>query len=288
MYRFNSSQEQRDFLEEHDLIHYKIVGGLGNQLFGLSAAYQLFQTFGKRVAIDISNLDHSPDEGPEWSNWARLNKWCELVTNSNEVQHEPAWNLIKPIKSDTTNLKYFTGWRLSLEDILGAGLFKMGQIPFDSGEQRMSGLAVHIRGGDYRDAKGIGLLDPSYYRRSIESLGITNGMDITIFTDDMDYADAIVRKLSLDGQVQYSKTTSALEVLIEMSSSKSLIGSNSTLSWWAAFFSRSSNKVLPSPFYLQDWNADRNIRLDDVRYINRFPNKMNKTLNYVAWNYFRN
>lgn len=287
MQYFRTARDLQDFLKEHDLIYYKIVGGLGNQLFGLSAAYQLSQQYGKRIGIDVSNLDHSPQEGPEWSDWHGIKGWSELFRTSKDVPSLPTWNLINPIGLGSRDFTHFTGWRLSLGDILESGLFKLGELPFNFDGYESSALAIHIRGGDYRKAKGIGLLDPSYYRRAIETLGACVSSDTTIFTDDEDYANSIIDRLNIRKQIKYSRTDSALGVLTELSLSEAMIGSNSTLSWWAAFFSKSTNKILPRPFYLQDWNVDQEIRLTDVHYMGRFPNKFIECVNYLNWKHLR-
>ena len=288
MLHFVSEASRDQFLEEQKLIYYKIHGGLGNQFFGLSSAYQLYKDINKRIAIDVTNLDHTPELGPEWSHWSEIREWCEIFTQSIDIPlPRTTWNLIRPFTTRDESTNYFTGWRLSLKDVHLSGLFKEGRFPSTQIKEQSPGIAVHLRGGDYRNATGIGLLHSSYYRRAIKALNGKSGKEITIFTDDQNYAHSILDELNLVNPLKYSQTSSALEVMAEMSAHDTFIGSNSTLSWWSAYFSRGTKLFMPLPMYLQDWNADRQIMLDKVEYLSRFPNKINKSAHYVMWNYLR-
>lgn len=288
MLHFVSEASRNQFLKEQNLIYYKIHGGLGNQFFGLSTAHQLYKDFDKRIAIDVTNLDHTPELGPEWSNWSEIREWCEVFTQPKDIPlPSTTWNLFRPYTSKSESTNYFTGWRLSLKDVYQSGLFKEGYFPHALLKEQSPGIAIHCRGGDYRNATGIGLLHSSYYKKALNALEDKFGRPVTIFTDDHDYANAIEDNLRLINKAKYSQTSSALRVMEEMSAHETFIGSNSTLSWWSAFFSRGANVFMPQPMYLQDWNADKQILLNKVEYKSRFPNKLNEALHYLIWNVLR-
>jgi len=288
MLHFVSELSRNQFLKEQNLIYYKIHGGLGNQFFGLSSAHQLYKNFDKRIAIDVTNLDHTPELGPEWSNWPQIKEWCEIFTQAIDIPlPNTTWNLIKPFTSKDESTNYFTGWRLSLKDVYESGLFKEGHFPRALLKEKSLGIAIHLRGGDYRNATGIGLLHSCYYKRALNTLADYSGSHVTIFTDDVIYARSIENDIMWINKAKYSQTSSALEVMAEMSAHETFIGSNSTLSWWSAFFSRGSNVFMPQPMYLQDWSADKQILLDKVEYLSRFPNKLNESFNYLIWNFLR-
>ena len=288
MLHFVSEASRNQFLIEQNLIYYKIHGGLGNQFFGLSAAHQLYKNFDKRIAIDVTNLDHTPELGPEWSNWSDIREWCEIFTQAEDIPlPNETWNLIRPFTSKSESTNFFTGWRLSLKDVYQSGLFKEGSFPHAHLKEQRPGIAIHFRGGDYRNASGIGLLHPSYYKRALNALEDRLENPVTIFTDDLDYAYSIEDDLKLTNKAKYSQTSSALRVMEEMSAHKTFIGSNSTLSWWSAFFSQGTKVFMPQPIYLQDWNADKQILLDKVEYLSRFPNKLNESFNHLIWNVLR-
>ena len=284
----SSHEERQDFLTDQNLTYYKLVGGLGNQLFGLSRAHLLYKEIGKKVAIDVTNLDHTSQAGPEWMDWSGLEEWCEIVESPKELRvTSQIWNLINSLYDAPQKTNCYTGWNLSLAEVLESGLFEPHQFPFSAPHDSVTCLGIHMRGGDYRNAKGIGLLDWNYYKRALDFAPIKTEETTTIFTDDLEYATAIVKCLGSSFKPEYSLTSSPLGVLAEMSAAKKLIGSNSTLSWWAAFFSKSKIKILPKPMYLQTWTADKEIIFQDVQYLSRFKNKFKENYEYILWKYIR-
>ncbi len=288
MHLLASGDERTNFLNDRDLIYYKLVGGLGNQLFGLSRAYLLHKELGKRIAIDVSNLDHTPKTGPEWANWEGLKTWSEIINSPTQVATPGnLWNLADSKNKMPKNTKHFTGWRLSLLEIESSGLFAPNEVPFSMvvNEEHTSG--IHIRGGDYRNSQGIGLLSRKYYKKAIEIFSTDNLETFCIFTDDFEFAESMTKNLMRETNFVYSKSNSPLKTLLEMSICKKFIGSNSTLSWWAAYFSKSDQIILPKPMYLQDWSADREITLQKAIYLDRFSNIAARLSNYLLWKYIR-
>jgi hypothetical protein len=283
-----SDEDREKYLKNRDLIYYKLVGGLGNQLFGISRAHLLHKDLGKRVAIDISNLDHTSAEGPEWIKWQGLAGWSELVYSPTQLSPpKNLWNLANPPKGGAKGTTYFTGWKLSLSEVESSGLFFSRQLPFPKKIEQNHSLGIHMRGGDYRNAQGIGLLSSAYYRNAIKKVGINELKTAVIFTDDEMYAKSVIKHLHLNIDFVYSKLKSPLNLLTEMSICNNFIGSNSTLSWWAAYFSKAEQLVLPKPMYLQDWYADREIYLENALYLDRFSNALARISSYFTWKYIR-
>jgi hypothetical protein len=288
MHLLASEAEREKFLRDEDLIYYRLVGGLGNQLFGLSRAHLLYKELGKRIAIDVSNLDHTSPEGPEWVNWKGLEDWCVLIYSPSQInQPKNLWNLVNSPKAALKDNAYFKGWRLSLSEVESSSLFLSRQLPFPKGNKQKHTLGIHMRGGDYRNAQGIGLLSKNYYKKAINKLSIDRLETIIIFTDDKEYAESVTKHFPRHIQYAYSELKSPLSLLTEMSNCQNFIGSNSTLSWWAAYFSQSEQTILPKPMYLQDWFADREIYLKNVLYVDRFSNALTRKSSYFAWNYIR-
>ena len=283
-----SNGEREEFLRSENLAYFKLVGGLGNQLFGLSRAHLLHKELGKKIAVDVTYIDHAKKIEPEWLSCNQINGWCEIIASPKELQPlDRIWNLANPLRDAPPDTTYYTGWRLSLEEVHDSGLFAPNEWPFSLRKANGISLGMHIRGGDYRNAKGIGLLGMKYYRKALESIPSRFTDLITIYTDDLEYAASITDLLGSRYKTEYSRTSSPLGVLNEMSSADIFVGSNSTLSWWAAFFSRSKFKYLPVPMYLQDWSADKNIMLKEVQYLDRFQNILQEKYNYIMWNITR-
>ena len=283
-----SHREREEFLRSENFAYFKLVGGLGNQLFGLSRAHLLHKELGKKIAVDVTYIDHAKNVEPEWLSWNQINDWCEIIASPKELQPlYGIWNLANPLRDAPPDTSNYTGWRLSLEEVHNSGLFTPNEWPFSVQKANGTSLGMHIRGGDYRNAKGIGLLGMKYYRKALESMPSRFSDLITIYTDDLEYAASITDLLGSSYKTEYSPTSSPLGVLNEMSSADIFVGSNSTLSWWTAFFSRSKFKYLPVPMYLQDWSADKNIMLKEVQYLDRFQNVLQEKYNYVMWNIMR-
>jgi hypothetical protein len=281
-------KEREEFLRNENLAYFKLTGGLGNQLFGLSRAHLLYKELGKKIAVDVTHIDHAKNVEPEWLSWIQLNGWCEIFASPKELQPpDEIWNLVNPLRDAPPKNLCYTGWRLSLEEVHESALFTQKELPFSAQNTKVTSLGMHIRGGDYKNAKGIGLLSVKYYRKALEIIPKRFDDLITIYTDDLEYAAYITDLLGLRYKFEFSHTSSPLGVLKEMSSANIFIGSNSTLSWWAAFFSVSRFKYLPAPMYLQEWYADRSINLSEVQYLDRFQNIFQKKYNYVLWNIIR-
>ena len=281
-------EEREEFLRNENLAYFKLVGGLGNQLFGLSRAHLLHKELGKKIAVDVTHIDHAKNVEPEWLSWNQLNGWCEIIASPKELQPpDGIWNLVNPLRDAPPKNSCYTGWRLSLEEVYDSGLFTQNESPFSAQKAKVTSLGMHMRGGDYRNAKGIGLLGMKYYRKALESIPSRSTDLVTIYTDDLEYATSITNLLGSRYKTEYSLRSSPLGVLNEMSSADIFVGSNSTLSWWAAFFSGSKFKYLPAPMYLQDWSADKNIILKEVQYLDRFQNLFQEKYNYVIWNIIR-
>jgi len=286
MIHLSNNNAVLEYLNDNDLIYYKMFGGLGNQLFCLSRAHLLSIQLDTKIAIDISSLDHTVPNGPEWQKWPELTDWCDLIQTSNELKlPTEIQNLDKPFDEISKQGKFYTGWQLSLAEITESGLFRDGAFPFEYNLLEESDVAIHIRGGDYRAAPGIGLLGLDYYKQAIKRLTDTEKSSLRVFTDDKKYSNEIIRGLKGGLDIKFSITESPVEVLYQLSKSPKLIGSNSTLSWWAAFFSNAREIFLPKPLYLQDWYADSSIILNKVTYIERFPNRLMRELVKIKWSY---
>ena len=110
-------------------------------------------------------------------------------------------------------------------------------------------LIVHVRLGDYKDAKGFGTLGPSYYSKALEyQFSKTNFSHIWAFSDEPDQAKKLIpknyiEKITWINEVDKS-TASTLEL---MRHGSAYIISNSTFSWWAANLTYNENPIVVAP-----------------------------------------
>jgi hypothetical protein len=130
-------------------------------------------------------------------------------------------------------------------------------------------IAVHIRFGDYlanletRIFHGLSAM--SYYVEAVRFLQSSHNYDkIVIYSDNQEKAFAdFTYEYGLGGlPVSASTGTSEYDDLAKISSSKGIVISNSTFSWWAAWIGtqlHECNVVAPKPWFAIPTAADDNL-----------------------------
>ena len=130
-------------------------------------------------------------------------------------------------------------------------------------------IAVHIRFGDYlanletRSFHGLSAM--SYYVEAVRFLQSSHNYDkIVIYSDNQQKAFAdFTYEYGLGGlPVSASTGTSEYDDLAKISSSKGIVISNSTFSWWAAWIGtqlHECNVVAPKPWFAIPTAADDNL-----------------------------
>lgn len=109
-------------------------------------------------------------------------------------------------------------------------------------------ICVHVRRGDFLSFSSHGPLSKEYFIDQLQHLG-DNSRSVLLHSDDPEIFDEFASlpiKLS-----EYSLSSNAWDVLSDAARSKYFIGSNSSLSWWAAYctqnFGHSVNKDIYFP-----------------------------------------
>ena len=120
--------------------------------------------------------------------------------------------------------------------------------------RRSTSLSIHLRLGDYleRKNKGFGVVSQDYILSSIRHLSMIKKFDDTVlFSNDTESAVRLLSHTSSQNLTVIPSETSTLESMFLMSKSSSLVISNSTFSWWAAFLPVESDKIViaPSPWF---------------------------------------
>ena len=114
-------------------------------------------------------------------------------------------------------------------------------------------VVIHARRGDYLTSPDVwGVLSIDYYLKALTTLNNCNESRIFIFSDSINLVKEEFKILEKDFDVRFVQTSpelTAAHVLKLMSFSSRQVISNSTFSWWSAFFSGSSDVVAPSKFY---------------------------------------
>jgi hypothetical protein len=115
-------------------------------------------------------------------------------------------------------------------------------------------LSIHVRLGDYKSQQDFGLIDRSYYRDAIKLAKSKMHFEyIWLFSDEPSEALDILPIEIIDQVIVVPNFGgSAAETLEAMRYAKSYIIANSSLSWWGAFLSYSSEAPLviaPNPWF---------------------------------------
>jgi hypothetical protein len=104
----------------------------------------------------------------------------------------------------------------------------------------------HYRSGDYLNhPANFGVLNREYYLRNMHQ-----NLPIVVVTDSLDLAKEKFEGLENIHYVDPTKST-AWQAISIISKGSHVVSSNSTLSWWGAFFAVKSGAaaVLPHPFF---------------------------------------
>lgn len=105
---------------------------------------------------------------------------------------------------------------------------------------------IHYRCGDYLGHKGnFGVISVDYYKANIN-----RDLPTVVLTDSYERANELFKPLG-NLKVISPEQCDAWAALIVMSEADLIISSNSTLSWWGAFFAfkQGGRAVIPKPFF---------------------------------------
>ncbi|MBW4538720.1 MAG: alpha-1,2-fucosyltransferase [Myxacorys chilensis ATA2-1-KO14] len=121
-------------------------------------------------------------------------------------------------------------------------------------------LAVSIRRGDFLQAPHLGACPSNYYFDAIDFVKNRRKIDyIFVFSDDIGHCRELLAHL--DCKVVYVEGFAPPQSLYLMSLCKHFVIANSTFSWWGAWLSQSSNKLVVSP---SPWNDKEDILPDFI------------------------
>ena len=120
-------------------------------------------------------------------------------------------------------------------------------------------LSVHARRGDYVNSPKTrafhGYCGTSYFQEAFRAIKSKDSSikSVIISSDDFIYANELAKIANrYFTEVSVLKEESALSALLQLSQSRSFIGSNSTFSWWAGYLSPKEARIFPSRWYVSD------------------------------------
>lgn len=248
-----------------------LIGGLGNQLFILSAAIEYGKKYNRKVVFTqlYSNPHCTNDKAindlfPEISliqkdsfKTTKIIEGCgvheyvelpdateQLVILNGYFQHK---NFMGNANDDVWN-KFKTRLPVPLLD------FNLSSICF-----------LHVRRTDYVNNEAFDLNAINYYRKALEPVMCP----IILLSDDMEWSSIEIPKLFSDkAWIIPSTKMTATETLYVMSQcGKGAICANSTLSWWGAWLNQ--NRYITMPNIWTGYCSGDQLYFDGVTIISR-------------------
>ena len=252
-----------------------LQGGLGNQLFQLAAGLSTARQDNAEVTLLTGRYSRKKMRDYELKNFEKSlgissRKFASLLSLKNRISEFKEFEF--------QSLDFKAGQRIQLDGYfqnpeyvrkcgtelvgayLSAGMKSKKNLGCECARQH---VGIHIRRGDYLLAvnkKTFGVLDHEYFLRI--SMEFANA-HISIFTD----GDIDEEVLNLADRADvYGRELSAWETLSNMASMDFLVISNSSLSWWAAYFGKSMNpsqEIIAPNTWFREMPSSRNLILEE-------------------------
>lgn len=248
----------------------RLVGGLGNQMFGAAAAMAVAQRLHGSAEFDLSSFD--PSSGSKWVRRYELepfrlparvfaqpprDPWLQKLVGKRRREVPPGWKgsvwrerafhydaSFEDIRASVYLIGYFQSPRyfeqisdrvrrgFSLEPLLSAEGKRLAGIA--RGEDS---VAVHVRRGDYvanpKATAHHGIMGADYYRRAIDIVGrIVARPRLIVISDDPAAAREL---LSAFPDAHFVTGTTHFDDMHLISACRHRIIANSSFSWWGAW-----------------------------------------------------
>lgn len=259
-------------------IEVEISGGIGNQLFQYAAALAMAQSLNRELILDVSWYERQSQTGAKRQ--LELDKFFDLSkTRTLKLNRHPKielvlrkarnYRVIYDTKLDSRKFNSFSTRRhvrmkgywqsesyfTPVTDLLRfsySNHLVMSTLANEIARQISSSpsLGVHVRRGDYisnvKTRSFHGVCEREYFARATELVMTAKQIDkIYVFSDDIKWCK---ENLELnDRSVLIEHVVSDTEQLKLLSLCKHHVISNSSFSWWAAWFGFSQDQVVVYP-----------------------------------------
>lgn len=249
------------------------MGGIGNQIFQYCFARSIANKFNAELKIDISSYENY--------SYTSNFELKELIPNLQFTDHKimseglGVYYLNEDSINSLGELKYIPEdcrvivisgyWQKEefLDQSVVLEFYNYMKMRFsekfngylNENPDYVKSIAVHVRRRDYAH---MGLCKEEYYIGCIESLVASEPKaKIYLFSDEPNYSISFLTKYFPD-RICLIKAESDFTELYFLTQCQNIIISNSTYSWWGAYFNERTKKniIRPSPWILQDLNLD--------------------------------
>jgi hypothetical protein len=264
-----------------------LAGGLGNQLFQLSAGVYLEEKLGREVFYDFSNL--MKQSKSEVGNYTRKFEIEELILGNKSISSRyplradyavrfvrrtinpssviiesgPNFDVLSQVTDKTTAVYGYFQSAKTVNDSWPILKSKLEQSPrYGSlvNSKWIDRIAIHLRFGDYSDdpkTKSVhGLTSIKYFEKAIHlvMLNESSKTPILVVTDDQAKAKDFIGRFKELSDIEIISNPDPIDDLTELCRSSNVVITNSTFSWWGGWI---ANKVHGSNvFYPRPWFAD--------------------------------
>lgn len=234
------------------IISTNLIGGLGNMLFQIAAAFSISLRDNKILICDTKNTIHPHKPYTEYiENIFRKINFSDSINH--EITHQEIgfnYGVIPKVDKNMKLLgyyqteKYFVDYKDNVSN-----LFEIDEKTLDYLMKKYGKLleedtcSIHIRRGDYLNLQNYHpILSIDYYLDAIKLVG--KNKHFLIFSDDIVWCESnlgfIPNKTFITGNKDYQD-------MYLMSMCKNNIIANSSFSWWGAWFNKNENKIVVSP-----------------------------------------
>jgi hypothetical protein len=246
-------------------------------LWGLSEAYRLANHFGREVLLDLG--DQLVSEIPtQILEYISSQDWLEVCKFNFAKVNIKATPVSEEIYSNQIEHNFiFQGFVPTYDALSNSGLFEEGLLPqflhHIKPQTTKEYLAVHVRRGDYLNNPHLGVLPKKYFRRALDSFESTQREEtlpiIVVGEEKLERNLKMIPGKYKPRVYQDHTSDGILKDFATIANATVSVISNSTMSYLASYFSRSSHIFIPKPFYIAipGWNeALRNVRTKEVEY----------------------
>lgn len=240
-----------------NIVTVSLMGGLGNQMFQIAAAYSYGKKWNLNAKFDLKNC-YTPLQGNPSIKYAdnffeKLEKFehneqvfgktYRYNENNEKYKEIPFFDGNIILQGYFQNQKYFLGLDEDVKNIFSFSEESNSKvIEFLSKlDKDKPNTSIHIRRGDYLKFPSIHpILDLSYYKEAIKHF---NNSNFIIVSDDISWCKENFK----DDNIFYSPFTNEIDDLNLLKNCNNNIIANSTFSWWGAFLNKNENKKVISP-----------------------------------------
>lgn len=246
------------------LVSTKLMGGLGNYMFQISAAYSISKRDNKELVCDYSDnmVPHKPFSEYTDNIFRKINFSNGIGPHTpigeSGFNYHPIPNIEGNVRLNGyyQSEKYFKHIRNEILD-----LFDLPQSTKENINEKYKGVlkqntcSLHVRRGDYLGLPNHHPQQPiEYYKKAVEIIG--DEKTFVIFSDDINWCR---ENLNFINNKFFISNNKDYEDLYLMSLCNDNIITNSTFSWWGAWLNNNLNKKVIAP---EMWFGVSNSHLD--------------------------